>query len=176
MIIFVVVGMPASGKNIARGYAWKNGYPYISTGDIVREEVQRRSLVPDAENTAYVSDELRGPDGMGVTRAALEKALEKGASVMFLEGMRSWPEIELVASRARVVVVAFVAPRDTRRRRMAQRGRQDDSPEAFDLRDAREIAYGAAVPIALADEYVLNTLGVEDAEKALDMIVKRHVS
>ncbi|HOJ14779.1 MAG TPA: AAA family ATPase, partial [Deltaproteobacteria bacterium] len=110
MLVFVVVGMPASGKNIAREYAAERGLPYFSTGDIVREEARRRGLAPDAGVMARLSDELRGPDGMGVTRLALEAALSKGAPAVFLEGMRSWPEIQLVASRARCVVVAFVAP------------------------------------------------------------------
>jgi len=39
----------------------------------------------------------------------------------------------------------------------------------------REIAYGAAVPVALADEYILNTRSMDDALDDLDKIVKNHV-
>lgn len=41
MIILIVAGMPASGKNIAREYAVKHNISYFATGDIVREEVKR---------------------------------------------------------------------------------------------------------------------------------------
>lgn len=176
MKIFIIVGMPASGKNIAREYADAKGFPYHATGDLVRAEVKKRGLVADAKNTALVSDEMRGTDGMGVTRYALTAALSEKAPAVFLEGMRSWPEVELIAKGAQCIVVAFLAPRETRKGRIVSRGRADDSPQAFDERDRREIAYGTAVPIALADEYVQNTGSVQDALDALDAAVKRHLS
>jgi dephospho-CoA kinase len=174
MKIYVIVGMPASGKNIARDYAQAKGIPYYATGDLVRSEVKKRGLTADSGNTAKVSDELRGADGMGVTRLALATALAEKGSAVWLEGMRSWPEIELIREMAQCVVVAFLAPRSTRKQRIISRGRADDSPEAFDERDMREIAYGTALPIALADEYVLNTGSLADALNALDAIVGRH--
>lgn len=88
MKIFVIVGMPAAGKNIARTYAESKGLIYYATGDIVRAEVKKRGAT-DPVSTAKISDELRGPDGMGVTRLALEEVLKSGAAVGFLEGMRS---------------------------------------------------------------------------------------
>lgn len=175
MKIFVIVGMPAAGKNIARAYAESKGWRYYATGDIVRAEAQKRG-VSDPVGTAKISDELRGADGMGVTRLALENLLRTGADIGFLEGMRSWPEIELIRARAECVVVAFLAPRQTRFARVCSRGRADDSPQAFDERDRREIAYGAAVPIALADAYILNTGTVEDALRQLDALIAREIS
>jgi dephospho-CoA kinase len=161
MKIFVNVGMPAAGKNIARIYAEAKGLPYFATGDLVRDEVMRRGLTANAENTALISTELRGSDGMGVTRMALEKVLESGGAIGFLEGMRSWPEIELIRRRADCIVIAIVAPKSLRLTRVIARGRPDDSPAAFDERDQREIGYGTAVPIALADEYILNTAAMD---------------
>lgn len=173
MKIFVIVGMPAAGKNIARSYADPRGLVYYATGDIVRAEVQKRGAGGDAVSTAKISDELRGTDGMGVTRLALQAALDSGAAVGFLEGMRSWPEIELIRKKADCVVIAFLAPRKLRLDRICARGRADDSPQRFDERDQREIAYGTSIPIALADAYILNTKTMEDAMKQLDIIVKK---
>jgi len=173
MKIFVIVGMPAAGKNIARTYAESRGFVYYATGDIVRVEIKKRGVEADAAGTAKVSDELRGADGMGVTRLALETVLTTGASVGFLEGMRSWPEIELIRAKAACVVVAFLAPRKLRLERICSRGRADDSPQAFDGRDRREISYGTAIPIALADAYILNTGTMDDAIEQLDAIVKK---
>jgi dephospho-CoA kinase len=174
MKIFVIVGMPASGKNIARDYAQAKGIPYYATGDLVRSEVKKKGLPADSKNTAKISDELRGVDGMGVTRLALATALAEKGPAVFLEGMRSWPEIELIRDMAQCVVVAFLAPRGTRKQRIVSRGRADDSPEAFDERDMREIAYGTALPIALADEYILNIGSLADSLDTLDAIVKGH--
>lgn len=173
MKIFVIVGMPASGKNIARIYAESNDFIYYATGDIVRAEVRRRGVEADPVETVAISDELRGEDGMGVTRLALEEVLKSGADVGFLEGMRSWPEIEMIREKADCEVVAFLAPRKMRLERICARGRADDSPRAFDDRDRREIGYGAAIPIALADAYILNTATLEEAISQLDAIVKQ---
>jgi len=171
MTVFVVVGMPASGKNVARDYAEKHSIPYFATGDIVRNEVKKLGLEPNAENTSRVSTKLRGSDGMGVTRVALATALASSGDVVFLEGMRSWPEIELIRVQTVCMVIAFIAPRGLRRQRIISRGRADDSADAFDERDSREIAYGASIPIALADACILNTGTVEDAMADMDKIV-----
>jgi len=176
MKIFIIVGMPAAGKNIARLYAESQDMVYYATGDIVRVAVKERGLEADAVNSSEVSDELRGEDGMGVTRLALEEVLKSGADIGFLEGMRSWPEIELIREKAEGIVVAFLTPRNVRRERIVLRGREDDSPQAFDERDKRELAYGTAIPIALADAYVLNTGSVDDAISQLDAIVQEETS
>lgn len=172
MKIFVIVGMPAAGKNIARLYADREGIPYIATGDIVRAEAEKRG-VSDAEGMARLSDELRGVDGLGVTRRAIEQALNAPTDTVFLEGMRSWVEIEMIKEKAACVVVAFVAPRNMRRQRIISRGRLDDSPSLFEARDLREINYGAAVPIALADAYILNDKTIDDALADLAKIVSK---
>ncbi len=174
MKIFVVVGMPASGKNTARMYADARGIPYFATGDVVRAEVASQGLEANAENTARISTEMRGSDGMGVTRRALATAKAAGGGTVFLEGMRSWPEIELIREGAETVVMAFVAPRRLRLQRVVARGRADDSGDAFNARDSREIAYGTAIPIALADEYILNTGTMDDALADIDTILKKH--
>jgi dephospho-CoA kinase len=173
-MIFIIVGMPASGKNVARTYAESEDIPYSATGDIVRNEVRRRGIDPDPRNTSAVSTELRGEDGLGVTRLALASALESAKPVVFMEGMRSWPEIELIRSQSLCVVVAFISPRQVRLARIIFRGRPDDAPDDFGERDMREITYGTAVPIALADEYILNTGTIDDALRALDSIVRKY--
>jgi dephospho-CoA kinase len=173
MKCFIIVGMPAAGKDIARQVARTRGYPYFATGDIVRAEAARRDAQSDAESMARLSTELRGPDGLGVTRLALKAAVSSGAPVVFMEGIRSRQEIDLIGALAESVVVAFLAPRAVRRARVLSRGRFDDDAAAFDARDRREIDYGLAVPIALADEYILNTGTAEQALSALAGIVER---
>jgi dephospho-CoA kinase len=115
---------------------------------------------------------MRGVDGLGVTRMAVAEALKQKADAVFLEGIRSWPEIEFIRSQSPCTLVAVVAPRNMRLHRVKQRGRADDSAEYFSERDRREIEYGVAVCIALADAYVLNDCTMADALKQLDSIVK----
>ena len=116
---------------------------------------------------------MRGKDGMGVTRLAVEEVLKQKGSVVFLEGIRSWQEVELVRSKIPCKLVAVLAPRETRLNRVKQRGREDDSAEFFEKRDQREIEYGVAVCIALADAYILNTGSVTDALQTLDEVIRQ---
>ncbi|MCD6461158.1 MAG: AAA family ATPase [Thermoplasmata archaeon] len=186
----MAVGMPASGKNFAREYAREHGFPFFSTGDVVREECTRRGWEPTGENLARISDELRALDPTEMTRRVLEMVEEKmeadphhgewgmvagngGAVVpVFLEGMRSWDEIALIRSRFPATVVAFVVGRETRRRRYLSRGRSDDDPRLFDERDMREIGYGIGVPIALADVYILNEGTPDETRRSFSLAVK----
>jgi dephospho-CoA kinase len=168
--------MPAAGKDIARQVARAKGYPYFATGDIVRAEAARRGVSPDADSMAKLSTELRGNDGLGVTRLALKTAVHSGEPVVFMEGIRSKQEIDLIGAQSETVVVAFLAPRSIRKARVLSRGRPDDSAAAFDGRDRREIDYGLAVPIALADEYILNTGTVGEALDAFGEIIDRHAA
>jgi len=176
MKIFIVVGMPAAGKNIARLYAGTRDMVYFSTGDIVRAEVKMRGLEVDPVTTSEISDDLRGEDGMGVTRLALEEILKSDAEAGFLEGIRSWPEVELIREKAIGIVVAVLTPRKLRLERMCERGREDDCLEIFDVRDQREIDYGTSIPIALADAYILNTGTMDEAMEQLDTIVNEELS
>jgi len=176
MKCFIIIGMPAAGKDIARQVARAKGYPYFATGDIVRAEAARREVSPDADSMARLSTELRGSDGLGVTRLALSAAVASGSAVVFMEGIRSKQEIDLIGVQAEPVVVAFLAPRSIRKARVLSRGRPDDSAAAFDGRDRREIDYGLATPIALADEYILNTGTVDEALAAFGRIVERHIA
>jgi dephospho-CoA kinase len=176
MKCFIIIGMPAAGKDIARQVARAKGYPYFATGDIVRAEAARRGVSPDADSMANLSTELRGSDGLGVTRLALKAAVDSGEQVVFMEGIRSKQEIELIGAQSETVVVAFLAPKSQRRERVLSRGRSDDSAAAFDGRDRREIDYGLAVPIALADEYILNAGTVEQALTTFGDIIDRHTT
>jgi dephospho-CoA kinase len=108
---------------------------------------------------------------LGVTRIVVDEALKQKADVVFLEGVRSWPEIELIRNKVHCTLVAVVAPRKLRLDRIKQRGREDDSADHFENRDQREIDYGVAVCIARADAYVLNTGSVDDALQQFDEII-----
>ncbi len=172
MKLIVITGMPAAGKNIAAQYAKEHQYPHFSTGDFVRAEIRKRGCGGDPETSGRISTEMRGKDGLGVTRMAVDEVMKQTADVVFLEGIRSWPEIELIRGKTSCTLVAVLAPRETRLHRITQRGREDDSVEFFERRDQREIDYGVAVCIALADAYILNTGTPEDALRQLDAIIK----
>lgn len=172
MAIFVIAGMRASGKNTARIYAENNNIPYSATGDIVPKGVKKQSLAPNAEDTEEISTNLKGNNGMGVTRISLSNALASPNDIVFMEGISSWPKVELIRKEADCFVVTFVAPRELRRDRMVSGGRADHTPLALEGRGLREMAHGTAIPIARADAYTLNTGTMDETMADLDTIVK----
>jgi dephospho-CoA kinase len=125
---------------------------------------------------AKISTEMRGDNGLGVTRIAVDEAIKKKHLVVFLEGLRSWPEIKYIKSKANCAVIAIIAPRSLRLKRVELRGRVDDSPLLFDEKDKREFNYGVATCIALADEHIVNAGTMEDAYLQLDKIIKGALS
>jgi len=171
MKVIVITGMPASGKNIVCQYARTHGYPYFSTGDIVREEIKKLGSRGDAKTAARISTQIRGSDGLGVTRMAVDRVLEQNSQLVFLEGVRSWPEVEFIRSKVPAWLVAVVAPKEERLKRIRKRDREDDSPLHFNERDKREIGYGIAECIALADAYLLNNGTVDEALAQIEKIV-----
>jgi hypothetical protein len=86
-------------------------------------------------------------------------------------GINADPEISL-QSRADCTLAAVLAPRNLRLNRVKERGREDDSADYFEKREQREIDYGLAVCIALADAYVININSPDAALKQLDDIIK----
>lgn len=171
----IVVGMPASGKGIAKLWAERNGVPYIATGDIVRAEARRRGLDMTPETMANLSDELRGEDGMGVTALALSGALNSNGKGVVMEGMRSMGEVGLIKGHMEVLVVAFVVAKRLRYERFMKRGREDDTggnAEVLEGRDNRELAYGVGDVIALADKYVLNDGSMDEGLEGFDAAVR----
>lgn len=174
--VIIVVGMPASGKDFARYYAEETNVPRLTTGDIVRMECASRGLDLNAANMAMVSDELRSRDPAELTRWLVDRVEQEYSHqpLVILEGMRSWPEIELVRAKFPATIIAFVVGRGLRKKRYAGRAREDDDPKLFDERDWREIDYGTSVPIALADYYVVNDGSVEETiwrfRKVMDII------
>lgn len=173
MKLVVITGMPAAGKNIAAQYAQEHHYPHFSTGDFVRAEIRKRGCAGDAETSARISTEMRGTDGLGVTRLAVAEVLKQKVDIVFLEGIRSWPEIEMIRSQTPCILIAILAPRNMRLDRVISRGREDDSADHFDRRDQREIEYGVANCIALADAYVLNSGTLDETLRQFDVIIQR---
>jgi cytidylate kinase len=172
MTIFVIAGMSTSGKNTKRMYAENNNIPYFATGDIVRKGVKKQGLAPNAENMPEISTNLRGTDGMGVTRIAPSNTLASTNNLVFMERISSCPKVELIHREADSFIVAFVAPRELRRDQMASGSRADNTPSVFEGRGLPEMADGTAISIARADAHVLNAGTMDEAMADLNTIVK----
>jgi dephospho-CoA kinase len=183
--IILLTGMPGAGKSVFAEVAKRNGFPVISLGDVVREEVRKRGLEPTLENALRIANELRMKMGKeAIAKIALPKVLEscKSSCIVIVDGIRSIEEVETikrgVGVKEYLIVAVHASPR-TRFQRILDRGRQGDPRdfEEFKKRDFEELSWGLGTVIALADVILVNEDTIEkfklEVEKFLTMVYNK---
>jgi dephospho-CoA kinase len=181
-------GMPGSGKSEAMEVAKARGHPVVRMGDLIWEEVERRGLPRDARHVGEVANAMRDSHGKDVWARrtaervrqvmAQEEARPAGGAharpgaggappsrLVLIDGIRSQEEVETLRRELGhdFVLVAIHTDPDHRFQRMVARGRADDSEDVSVLkaRDEREMQWGIARTIALADEMLVNDSTLE---------------
>ncbi len=154
MKVLLVAGMPGAGKEELLTVARSMGLPFLRMGDIVRELHSESGTSLSVGAFANAQREELGRDIWA------KRALERMSGEVFLvDGCRSMDEVRSYRNLSDdVVIVGIYAPPKDRYSRLVARGR-DDAPksmEEFEARDSREIGWGLAEVLALADVIVPN--------------------
>ena len=164
MRIIAFVGMPASGKSEASRVAKRRGIPVIVMGDAVREEAERCGLDPSDVNIGGLADQLRAAEGMDAIAKRCVPAIRKlygTADTVVIDGIRGIIEVDRFRCEFGddFMLIAIVAPIDTRLKRISGRKRSDaiTSIESLRARDEREMRWGITEAIASADHVIPNT-------------------
>ena len=159
-------GMPGAGKSEAVNVARELGIQVLRMGDAVWDEVRRRGLPLESETVGRIANEVRGTHGPDVWALRTLAAVDRGAALVVIDGIRSQAELSAFkeALGADFVLVRIDCPDDVRRARVSSRGRDDDTQtdEAFVARDQRELSWGLGEVLAVADAAVDNTGSVEE--------------
>ena len=183
MTRFVAVcGMPGSGKSIISDTAHRLQWSIRSMGDVVRSEVERLGLDHSAEVTGRVATDLRESHGLTVIadRLAIQinEDLMAGRSVL-VDGVRSPVELKRLAQIVgrRPLLIAVTADASIRWQRLKERGRPEDgSIESLQARDQREIGFGLAEVITLADIVWCNVDDdVENAQRDAESLLTSEI-
>lgn len=176
MKIIAVAGLPASGKTMASEVAGRHGVPFLSMGDVVREEAAARGVAPTGKNLAKISLELVAKSKTEIVRRFIRKIMEEyaGEKLLIIEGVREYDEVKELRKHFDVSICAFVASFKTRLERMKKRKRSDDPSTARELaeRDSRELGYGVGEVIERADKRIVNEGTKDEAVKAFEKIVR----
>ena len=131
------------------------------------------------ENEQIFREELRETHGKDVVVnriiEQIQNLADAGQRRIIADGLYTWTEYKILkkAFPGELLVVATVAPRFLRYRRLSQRTvRPLTSTEAYD-RDIAEIEnLEKGGPIAIADHYVYNDGSVETFDAQLDALAK----
>jgi len=177
-------GMPGSGKSEAMEVAKARGHPVVRMGDLIWEEVERQGLPRDAKHVGQVAGAMREAHGKDVwSRRTVERVREvlakstKPHQVVLIDGIRNFEEVETFRHELgrEFLLVAIHTDPDHRFQRMVRRARADDSADVGVLRarDEREMGWGIARTIALADEMVVNDGSLEQFRARVAALLDR---
>jgi len=155
-----LAGMPGAGKGVFRRTVQRIGYPVVTMGDEVREEVKRRNLKPTPEilgKTMLNLRELEGP--AAIAKRCIPKLKKATGKIVFIDGIRSLVEVDEFKKHfpSFILIAIHTAPK-TRYQRLFRRRRSDDPTdwETFMERDMRELGIGMGAVISIADQVIVN--------------------
>jgi len=180
MRVVAFTGMPGAGKSEAVAVAKARGVPVVRMGEFVWEETKKRGLELVDANVGLVATEMRQRHGMDYWAQRTCDAVlrdHKDHALVVIDGVRNNEEVETFRHRLghRFELVAITAPPDLRVERLIKRGRSDDSTtrERVTERDERELGWGIAKSIALADHSIVNEGDLPSFRKAVAELLDR---
>ena len=152
--------MPGAGKGVFRRTVQRMGYPVVTMGDEVREEVKRRNLKPTPENLGKTMLNLRELEGpAAIAKRCIPKLKKATGKIVFIDGIRSLVEVdEFKKHFPNFILIAIHTAPKTRYQRLFRRRRSDDPTdwETFMERDLRELGIGMGAVISIADQVIVN--------------------
>jgi dephospho-CoA kinase len=176
--IVAFVGLAGSGKTEAAEYVVSKGYPKVDFGDVVLDAMQEAGIEHIEENEKKFREELREKEGKDVVAKRIipqiHDLFNAGQHRVVAEDLYSWTEYKTMKKEfpGELTVVAMVAPKRLRHRRLEQRPiRPLTQPEA-DSRDWAEIEnLEKGGPIAIADYYIENGADLDDLHRKVDELL-----
>ncbi|MCQ2086080.1 MAG: AAA family ATPase [archaeon] len=173
MRLIVTVGMPGSGKEEFLTAVKELGHQSIRMGDVVREFYTERNLEDNSLSISQFADIERKRHGFDIwARRTVEKISEL---TLMIDGCRSMDEIEVYRKvTGDVRIIGILASPKTRYKRLVARAR-DDAPKdiyEFQTRDRREINWGLAEALVLADHVIVNESSLGDFKDNVEKTIK----
>ena len=166
MRILCIVGMPGSGKTIVSDKTKQLGIFTLTTGDIIREEMQRKGIIYTEKNEREMSEWFY-KNRRELMRRIVDKITEaKNPDPIVIEGLRSALQIQDLKDRLygeEVSILAIHSPPELRWKREKERPRYDGKGyRNIKERDKMEIDMGLPELIAMADFVVVNDKSLQE--------------
>ncbi len=176
--ILAFVGLAGSGKSSAVEYLTAKNFPKIYFGGILYEEMRAEGIEITPESQQKFREEIRAREGKDfiVKRAIAQvnKLIQAGQRRILLDGLYTWTEYKLLLHEfpGMIDVVAIVAPKQLRHRRLANRPDRPFTQREATERDWTEIEnLEKGGPIAIADHYVINDGNLTEFHDRVDAVL-----
>ncbi|MDD8020110.1 MAG: AAA family ATPase [Acidobacteriota bacterium] len=169
-----LTGTNGAGKGEVAAFYQKKGYSCISLSDVIREELESRSLPPSRENLIACGNELREKFGADILA---HRAAARISGPAVIDSIRHPAEIEYLRSLGSFILIAVDAPVEMRFNRVKKRGRDESasSLEEFIQQENREKASGGNNQqldrcFALADLIIINDGSLAELHQKLEKL------
>jgi dephospho-CoA kinase len=177
--ILTFVGMPGSGVTTASSYVSAKGYPRVYFGGVIYDEMQKAGIEITAESQARFREHIRQERGndfvVNIIIEQITRLKDAGQHLIVADSVYSWTEYKALkrAFPGEVIVVAVLAPRRTRHRRLAQRPERPFTAKEATDRDWSEIEnLEKGGPIAAADHFISNDADLETFYTQIDAVLR----
>src|SRR5680860_106492 len=173
--IVAFVGLIGSGKSTAADYVTAKGYPKVYFGGIVLDAMIAAGIEDTQENEKKFREELRVKEGNDFVAkriiTQIHDLINAGQYHIVADGLYSWTEYKALKQEfpGELNVIAVVAPRRLRHRRLLTRPVRPLSQFEADQKDWAEIEnLEKGGPIAIADHYIINDGSMEYLHEQID--------
>lgn len=173
--IIAFVGLAGAGKSSAVEYVAEKGYPKIYFGGIIYRAMDDAGIEITPESQQVFREEIRKNEGKDfVVKRVIQQAhdlIESGQKRILLDGLYTWTEYRILKHEfpGELSVIAIVAPRRLRHRRLASRPERPFTAQEATERDWTEIEnLEKGGPIAIADHYVINDGDLDKLHQDID--------
>lgn len=175
--IVAFVGLAGAGKSSAVDYIAAKGYPKIYFGGIIYQAMEEAGIEITPESQQVFREDIRAREGNDfVAKRVVKQAndlIESGQKRILFDGLYTWSEYRILKHEfpGELSVIAIVAPKRLRHRRLAQRPERPFTAREANERDWSEIEnLEKGGPIAIADQFVINDGDLEQLHDRIDAI------
>lgn len=176
--IIAFVGLAGAGISSSVGYVASKSLPKVYTGGVVYDDMRRHGIEITPESQRAFREEMRAKHGsdyfMKTSIEQMNNLIEAGQKQIVLDGLYTWAEYRLLKREfpGELTVVAIVAPRRLRHRRLAKRPERPFTEQQAMERDWHEIEHmEKGGPIAVADYFITNDGTLEELHQKLDRVL-----
>lgn len=176
--IIAFIGLPGAGKTTATEYVTVKGYPKVYFGGIIYSEMDKAGIEHTAENERTFRVEIRQKEGADFAAKRINQEIHNlisaGQRKIVVDGLYSWDEYKCMKHEfpGELEVIAIVAPKRIRHRRLASRPNRPLTVAEATQRDWSEIEdIQKGGPIAIADYYIINDGNIEKLYSQINQIL-----
>lgn len=184
-LLLGITGAFGSGKTTAAAFFAAHGFTKIQLSSFLEAEIRKefhgkitRKMLQDKGN------ELREKFGAGIlAKRALEHVAAERIERAVIDGVRNMEEVEVLCTNPNFVLLALVADREIRLKRLQENPRREAlNMQTFAKLDYRDLGVGekdtglqTGMCIALADVYVENNGSEKELEERLKVYLEEKI-